>query len=1006
MNRNLNIVFSCLFGVILIVLPAKSWSQCVVINEILINGPGACDGSCNPEVEEWVELYNTCTNSVDISCYVLADGDFTVTFPAGTTIAAGGYLVIGSVNSGGMVNINLATCNCTSGTLIGTYTNGNEQVLLLNAAGVVQDAVYWGSGQFPVVVSSPAIFGCTALNFTANSFNEAGFEQIPGGGTNGCTIARGCDGSLLWEERCNTGITMGAQNGSSAIPDFVSSENTICPGDCINYTYTGAGVPNSYFWEFPGSLTEETDAPDPTSICYTEGGIFMVSLTITDDCGSSTIVANDFINVESIETPVIVSDGPTELCNGGSVTFSTTASGNLQWYLNDVPIENANSNSYTTSEAGAYNVSVITGICEFLSNQIEVLVGAINAPVISPDGPLVLCGDQSIILSTGQNYEQYTWYLNGAQIQPNAGFFVEVSEAGLYEVEVSVSSCSATSESTEIITEVVPTVELTPIDGIVICEGESAVLQASPDFVSYEWFINGLPAPSLLGDQITPDVSGNYSVEVSNGTCNASSNEVTVEILSLPVVSIEPSGSITICDGGMLNLQASPGAASYQWFLNDVEIEGQTFANLDVSSSGMYSVLFVGENGCEALSETVSVVLENTLSVEIQSSTGSFEACQDENLILSATGVWTSFQWTLNGTFLSSNPSIQAIETGTYGLSASTNSNCDATDEVVVTIVASIVPIISPSGPIQLCAGESVVLTSNTDVLFWSLNGFPLSMSSVNQWTATQSGNYTAFAGSANCASSSSIVSVNIDIPVNAQISVSDASPCAGETVTLSVSGTNFNSVLWSNTSQNLSISITLSGTYSVTVTSPNDCSASDSETIVFTATPIANAGPDLYNNCLAGVQIQATASGGIISWSPSDELDNPAAAQPFANPAETTSYQITVTNGECVASDEVTVVSNCNFIFVPNVFTPNGDGKNDFFDLKITGAEEFEFTIYDRRGMSVFESTNPENRWTGRTNGQDLPEGTYFYVLKATDFAGKAIPTKDQESGTITLLR
>jgi hypothetical protein len=76
----------------------------VVINEVMANAAGGFDGASSPNTAEWVELYNTCNSTIDLSCWVMTDGDFTVTFPAGTTIGPYGFLTIGSINSGTPVN--------------------------------------------------------------------------------------------------------------------------------------------------------------------------------------------------------------------------------------------------------------------------------------------------------------------------------------------------------------------------------------------------------------------------------------------------------------------------------------------------------------------------------------------------------------------------------------------------------------------------------------------------------------------------------------------------------------------------------------------------------------------------------------------------------------------------------------------------------------------------------------------------------------------------------------
>jgi len=162
----------------LLFAPFVSQSQCIVINEIVINGPGGCDGGCSPNSEEWVEFYNTCNQPVDMSCYVMTDGDFTVTFPSGTIIPANGFVTIGSNNAGFIPTINLSSCGCTAGGGIGVFGNSSEQIVLLNNTGVLLDAIVWGSGQFPMNLTS-SMPGCPNLNANFPSAN-ASFETLTG----------------------------------------------------------------------------------------------------------------------------------------------------------------------------------------------------------------------------------------------------------------------------------------------------------------------------------------------------------------------------------------------------------------------------------------------------------------------------------------------------------------------------------------------------------------------------------------------------------------------------------------------------------------------------------------------------------------------------------------------------------------------------------------------------------------------------------------------------------
>jgi gliding motility-associated-like protein len=89
--------------------------------------------------------------------------------------------------------------------------------------------------------------------------------------------------------------------------------------------------------------------------------------------------------------------------------------------------------------------------------------------------------------------------------------------------------------------------------------------------------------------------------------------------------------------------------------------------------------------------------------------------------------------------------------------------------------------------------------------------------------------------------------------------------------------------------------------------------------------------------------------------------------------------------------------------LFFPEGFSPNGDGKNDFFTIKgILDFPENELTIYNRWGEKVFESTEQSKGWDGRYKGEIQEMEVYGYTLKVEFFDG----TKDARSGNITLLK
>ncbi|MFL5762827.1 MAG: gliding motility-associated C-terminal domain-containing protein [Bacteroidia bacterium] len=125
----------------------------------------------------------------------------------------------------------------------------------------------------------------------------------------------------------------------------------------------------------------------------------------------------------------------------------------------------------------------------------------------------------------------------------------------------------------------------------------------------------------------------------------------------------------------------------------------------------------------------------------------------------------------------------------------------------------------------------------------------------------------------------------------------------------------------------------------------------------------------------------------GIPFWSPGATLNNPNIFTPVATPATTTTYTLFVTdiNG-CVNSDDIVVTVTLPIFngIVSNLFTPNGDGTNDFWYIQnIQNFPDNEVLVYNIYGDQVYEKKGYNNDWAGTYNGADLPDGTYFYVLR-----------------------
>ena len=149
------------------------------------------------------------------------------------------------------------------------------------------------------------------------------------------------------------------------------------------------------------------------------------------------------------------------------------------------------------------------------------------------------------------------------------------------------------------------------------------------------------------------------------------------------------------------------------------------------------------------------------------------------------------------------------------------------------------------------------------------------------------------------------------------------------------------------------------------------------------------------------------TLPGYTYSWSPSETLDNPNIPNPVASPKQTTTYNLTVTSPDgCVATRAVTITVNIPecaepFIFLPNAFSPNGDGKNDVLYLRSNIVDRMSLIIYDRWGEKVFSSQSATATWDGLFKGSQLNPGIFIYHLKYT-CQGKA----RHKSGSFSLIK
>jgi gliding motility-associated-like protein len=157
-------------------------------------------------------------------------------------------------------------------------------------------------------------------------------------------------------------------------------------------------------------------------------------------------------------------------------------------------------------------------------------------------------------------------------------------------------------------------------------------------------------------------------------------------------------------------------------------------------------------------------------------------------------------------------------------------------------------------------------------------------------------------------------------------------------------------------------------------------------KTVNVYAYPQISAGPDMFVLDDGQKQIQATATGTItkFEWTPTDYLNDPGILQPLIiRPQLDKTYTLTVTGrGACVSTDQMQLTV-LKLPTPPNTFSPNGDGINDFWEVKyLDQYPGCTVEIFDPRGQMLYRSVGYQRPWDGRLNGGTLPVGTYYYVI------------------------
>jgi hypothetical protein len=403
----------------------------------------------------------------------------------------------------------------------------------------------------------------------------------------------------------------------------------------------------------------------------------------------------------------------------------------------------------------------------------------------------------SITLSVPYSATQtYQWSDANGIIANATSNSIKIFNSGTYSVKATItgSGCFATSASTAIVVNPLPTALLTANGPTTFCQNGSVLLSASTGTgYTYVWYKNGVIIPNQITGTYLATSAGLYTVTVINSNgCPKLSNGIQINVNPLPIASVSPSNTY-FCAGDSVTVNAvvSPNVA-YQWLLNNTNIAGAIQSSLIVNQVGVYNVKVTDAAGCVNTSNN-AIVFMRPLPNAVITPLGPTSVCVNGIVALLAdTNSTYKYQWQFNGSnsIGDTNFVFNTTNSGNYTYKVTDTFGCVNTSAPVNVIFSPIpIAIINAQGATSFCQGGSVLLTGNNSpgaTYQWVRNGVDIPNANLNSYVATIGGSYTLRVCNLGCCTLSPAINVIVDAPPTAVIIPSSVQNiCYGTTTTL-----------------------------------------------------------------------------------------------------------------------------------------------------------------------------------------------------------------------------
>jgi gliding motility-associated-like protein len=818
-------------------------------------------------------------------------------------------------------------------------------------------------------------------------------------------------------------VTIASGTGVNATS---TSTATTCPG-ATNGTIavnTSSGTPP--FTYQLGAL------PPQSSNLFTglAGGTY--SIIVTDALGCTRTISRTVTNGTAVSFTRATTSTSCSNAADGSITITpTSGTGPYEFSLDGAAyVTGAIPYTFTGLSSGTHTMVVKDVPSACLSNSLTFTINA--GPVLTANAVQAAtscsgASNGSITVTPTNGTGPYEFAIDGGSFISGAAPYVfNGVSAGAHTILVrDASGCITNTINTTVVAG--PTLTTTASKTDVLCNGGNTgtitVAQPTVGVAPFEYSLDGSTwqtSPTFSGLII-----GTYTVYYREG--NGCQNSLSITVAEPTALAATSAIVPVVCNSqanGSITVAANGGVSPYQYSADG----GATWQSSNIFSvpAGTYNVIVRDVNGCQ-MPQTITVTEPAALAASSANGSASCDGGSDGTIVVNATGGNSSYTYSIDGINFQSSNQFN-VAPGNYTVTVKDNLGCTTSFPTTVTL-ANNLTFTKQTDPV-ICESKSVQLNfaSNATQYAWSpataLSSTTVGNPVANPIATTQ---YIVTATLGRCSVEDTVlVNVNAAPLPNAG---TDGFICYGQTYQLSANGgTQYK---WTpptyldNANIRTPVSTPIKDVvYTLSIVSDvNGCASLVTDSIRIDVTPpikIRTFPFDTVVYELDTLPILAIASDTDVinyNWSPDFGLNNPNIRNPIVtagslNPAtgsgtfgnETLYQVIGTTIAGCKGEGYVKIrIYKGPDLYVPNGFTPNGDGKNDRLIPFPVGIKELRyFRVYNRYGQLVFSTTKLNDGWDGTLSGIAQQTASFVWMAEAITETDKVITKK----GVVTLIR